>query len=92
MHTGRLGRDRFELAPVTRVVNFGYEFVLTSDFGDFEVRGKDILAVRLHELAALEKLEEIGKTKAFAVSFCVLDSLDRSGVCGRRASANRPCD
>ncbi len=61
--------ERFQLAPVARVVNFGYEFQLQSDFGDFEVRGIDMLERRLREIVALEKLEEIGKTRAFTTSF-----------------------
>lgn len=61
--------ERFELAPLGHVVNFGYEFRLASDFGEFDIRGIDMLATRVHEIAVLEKLEEISKTKAFATSF-----------------------
>lgn len=61
--------NRFKLAPIGHVVNFGYEFELNSDYGDFHVRGIDKLEMRIHEIDALEKLEEISKTEAFATSF-----------------------
>ena len=61
--------ERFEVAPICHVVNFGYEFRLITDWGEYEVRGLDMLEKRVHEIAAMEKLEEIGKTKAFATSF-----------------------
>ena len=61
--------ERFELAPLGHVVNFGYEFRLASDFGEYDIRGIDMLATRVHEIAVLDKLEEISKTKAFATSF-----------------------
>ena len=63
------GGDRFQLAPIGHVVNFGYEFRLISDFGEFEVRGIDMLENRVHEIAALDALEKIGQTKAFTTSF-----------------------
>jgi hypothetical protein len=61
--------ERFELSPLGHVVNFGYEFRLSSDFGEFDIRGIDMLAERVHEIAVLDKLEEISKTKAFTTSF-----------------------
>ncbi len=61
--------ERYKVAPIGHVVNFGYEFRLISDFGEFDVRGIEMLKIRAHEIAALDKLEEIGKTKAFATSF-----------------------
>lgn len=61
--------ERFEVAPICHVVNFGYEFRLNTDWGVYEVRGLDMLRKRIHEVAAMEKLEEIGKTKAFVTSF-----------------------
>ncbi len=61
--------ERFELAPIAHVVNFGYEFELESDFGAYQVRGIDMLKTRVHEIDALDRLEEISKTDAFATSF-----------------------
>lgn len=61
--------ERFEVAPICHVVDFGYEFRLVTDWGEYEVRGLDMLRTRVHEIAAMEALEEIGKTKAFATSF-----------------------
>ncbi len=61
--------ERFELAPIGHVVNFGYEFELASDFGRYRIRGIDMLETRIHEIEALDRLEEISKTRAFATSF-----------------------
>ncbi len=61
--------DRFKLAPIAHVVNFGYEFNVESDFGDFHARGIRELEMVVQEIDALEKLEEISKTKAFTTSF-----------------------
>ena len=63
------GGERYQLGPIGHVVNFGYEFELYSDFGDYRVRGIDMLEKRVNEIHALERLEEISKTDAFAKSF-----------------------
>lgn len=78
--------DRFKLAPIAHVVNFGYEFELDSDFGEFHARGFKMLEMTAHEIEALEKLEEIGKTKAFATSFseALKNPLVRSWAVARR--------
>ncbi len=78
--------DRFKLAPIAHVVNFGYEFDLDSDFGDFHARGIKMLEMTAHEIEALEKLEEISKTKAFATSFseALKNPLVRSWAVARR--------
>jgi len=61
--------ERFKLSPIAHVVDYGYEFRIDSDFGDFQARGIRELEMTVQEIEALEKLEEIGKTKAFATSF-----------------------
>lgn len=61
--------ERYQLGPIGHVVNFGYEFELYSDFGEYQVRGIDMLEKRVNEIHALERLEEISKTDAFAKSF-----------------------
>lgn len=61
--------ERYQLGPIGHVVNFGYEFELYSDFGEYRVRGIDMLETRVNEIHALERLEEISKTDAFAKSF-----------------------
>ena len=63
------GGERYQLGPIGHVVNFGYEFELYSDFGEYRVRGIDMLEKRVNEIHALERLEEISKTDAFAKSF-----------------------
>ena len=78
--------ERFKLAPIAYVVNFGYEFDLDSDFGDFHARGIKMLEVTAHEIDALEKLEEITKTKAFTTSFseALKNPIVRSWAVARR--------
>jgi len=61
--------ERYQLGPIGHVANFGYEFELYSDFGEYRVRGIDMLERRVNEIHALERLEEISKTDAFAKSF-----------------------
>ena len=61
--------ERYQLGPIGHVVNFGYEFELYSDFGEYRVRGVDMLEKRVNEIHALERLEEISKTDAFTKSF-----------------------
>lgn len=63
------GGERYQLGPIGHVVNFGYEFELYSDFGEYRVRGIDMLEKRVNEIHALERLEQISKTDAFAKSF-----------------------
>lgn len=66
-------------------------FTIKSDFGTFEALGVDLLAVRLGEIEALDKLESVSKTEAFAKAAAEsrrtlrgggLDDADDPGVSG----------
>ena len=50
------GGERYQLGPIGHVVNFGYEFELYSDFGEYRVRGIDMLEKQVNEIHALEKV------------------------------------
>ena len=41
-------------------------FKITSDFGSYEAEGREMLAVRVHEIQALAQLSEISQGEAFA--------------------------
>jgi hypothetical protein len=41
-------------------------FKITSDFGSYDVEGRELLEVRVHEIQALAQLSEISSTEAFA--------------------------
>ena len=41
-------------------------YTIQSDFGKYDARGREMLEVRVHEIAALDKLDEISKGDAFA--------------------------
>ena len=51
-----------------RVVTSGFAnwYVVTSDYGDFEIRGDRMLRTRIREIEALAALDEMSKTEAFA--------------------------
>jgi hypothetical protein len=51
-----------------RVVTSGFAnwYVVTSDYGDFEIRGDRMLRTRIREIEALAALDEMRKTEAFA--------------------------
>jgi hypothetical protein len=41
-------------------------YTIQSDFGKYDARGREMLEVRVHEIAALAKLDEVSKGEAFA--------------------------
>jgi len=51
-----------------RVVTSGFAnwYVVTSDYGDFKIRGDRMLRTRIREIEALAALDEMSKTEAFA--------------------------
>ena len=50
--------------PVTLDGNFG-RFIIESKFGRFVVVGENMLAMRVHELAAIQALQEVQSSQAF---------------------------
>jgi hypothetical protein len=51
-----------------RVVTYGFlnRYAITSDYGDFEVRGDRMLRTRIREIEALAALDEMSKTTTFS--------------------------
>jgi hypothetical protein len=57
---------RFKVEDSVPVDGFMPKFTIKSDFGEYVVSGHEMLAVRVQEIAALDKLEDISKSDAFA--------------------------
>lgn len=57
-----------KVMPKVPVYRFGYKFTLVSDHGEMDVWSKQVLNIRIRELAAIEKLNAISQTQAFATS------------------------
>jgi hypothetical protein len=57
---------RYQIENKVPTDGFQALFTVVSDFGTFKVLGQDLLAARLAEIAALDKLESATKTEAFA--------------------------
>jgi len=56
----------FTLGPTVATPGYFDEFTVTSDYGVFEVEGQTMLAVRLREVEALARLDDVSKTEVFA--------------------------
>jgi hypothetical protein len=56
---------RFQVDDRVPTDGFLGRFTIRSDFGTFEAHGREMLRVRVGELAALEQLEAISKTETF---------------------------
>ncbi|HEY7412753.1 MAG TPA: hypothetical protein VII13_18570 [Vicinamibacteria bacterium] len=63
-----LSGPRFKVAEAARSDGYMTAFTVVSDFGTFEAPSREMLEVRVHEVAALEKLEDVSKTDVFAKS------------------------
>jgi hypothetical protein len=57
---------RFKVDETAPSDGFTPTYVIQSDFGKYEARGREMLEVRVQEISALNKLEEISKGEAFA--------------------------
>jgi hypothetical protein len=60
-----LSGPRHKVAQPVRVEGHLGVFVIESKFGKFHVRGSELLAVRVHELAAIEELQKVESDSAF---------------------------
>ena len=56
------------VAAAVQTESYFHEFSITSDFGTFDAAGRSMLAVRLHEVAALAQLDDVSKTEVFLKS------------------------
>jgi hypothetical protein len=61
-----LSGPRFKVDDTVATDGFTPTYVLTSDFGRYEARGREVLEIRVQEIAALDKLDDISKGDAFA--------------------------
>jgi hypothetical protein len=57
---------RFQVDETVPTDGFLARFTIRSDFGTFEAHGRDMLQIRVAEVAAIEKLEAASKTETFA--------------------------
>jgi hypothetical protein len=56
----------YRIEPQVVTSGFSNRYAITSDYGDFEVRGDRMLRTRIREIEALAVLDEMSKTTAFA--------------------------
>ncbi len=61
-----LSGARFRVQPIVEVENFSYVFRIDSDYGRFEVLGVDNVRLKVGEIHAIERLNQISQTEAFA--------------------------
>jgi hypothetical protein len=83
---GMLTGKGFRVADQVPTDGFMAIFTITTDAGTFrnnagtfQVRSRELLAIRLVELSAIAKLEDVSKTKTFATAMAPL----RPGRCDR---------
>jgi hypothetical protein len=57
---------RFKVEDKAPTDGYMPRFTVTSDFGAYTVDGREMLEVRVREIAALDKLDEVSKGEAFA--------------------------
>jgi hypothetical protein len=55
----------FTVDPIVRNGGYINHFVIHSDYGDFEAHGRTMLGIRLKEVAALARIQDISKTDVF---------------------------
>lgn len=55
----------FEVSPEARTPGYFHELTLKSDYGTFAVEGRSLLLVRLREVDALGKLDDVSKSEVF---------------------------
>jgi hypothetical protein len=65
---GALRGPRFRVDGEVPTDGWTTRFTIRSDFGTFEAGGREMLDIRIAELAALERIEEVSKTSVFAES------------------------
>jgi hypothetical protein len=56
----------YRIEPLVVTSGFANRYVITSDYGDFKVRGDRMLRTRIREIEALAALDEMSKTAEFA--------------------------
>jgi hypothetical protein len=61
---GMLSGPGFSLAPEVEVRGYMLHFVLQTDFGHIDAESRDLLPIRIEEIAALERLDDTAITEA----------------------------
>ena len=77
---------RFKVQDPVPAEGFMPRYTIQSDFGEFVVRGHEMLAVRVQEIAALDRMEEISRSDAFASAMG--QSAKKTGKAVANAAAN----
>jgi hypothetical protein len=81
-----LAGPRFKVQDEVPVDEYMPRFTIRSDFGEYVVSGHEMVAVRVQEIAALGKLEEISKSEAFASAMAA--SAKKTGKAVAHAATN----
>ena len=55
----------FSVAPTVKTEGYLHIFDITTDYGPLEAEGETMLLMRLHEVGALAKLDEVSKSEVF---------------------------
>ncbi len=63
---GLLTGPHYRIEPQVVTSGFANQYFITSDYGDFAVRGDRMLRTRIREIEALSVLDEMSKTAAFS--------------------------
>jgi hypothetical protein len=61
----QLAGPRFSVSPTVRTEGYLHVFDITTDFGPLEAEGRSLLLMRLHEVDALERLDDVSKSEVF---------------------------
>ncbi len=61
-----LSGKNYTIAPEVSMEGYLGNFTLNTEFGPLKVRGTELLQIRISEIPAMEKLNEISKTEVFA--------------------------
>jgi hypothetical protein len=81
-----LSGPHFKVQDAVPVDEYMPRFTIQSDFGEYVVSGNEMVAVRVQEIAALDKLQEISKSEAFASAMAA--SAKKTGKAVAHAATN----
>jgi hypothetical protein len=61
----QLKGPHYEVGPLVHTEGYLHVFNITTDFGPLEAEGRSMLLMRLHEVGALERLDDVSKSEVF---------------------------
>jgi hypothetical protein len=64
-----LSGPHFKVADAVKTDGYMTAFTVQTDFGTLEAPSRELLEVRVHEVPAMAKLDELGKSEVFAKAF-----------------------